>query len=262
MAAPLIEARGIYKRFGNRRAVLSDINLKIEQGEIVTVIGPNGSGKTTLLRVLLGLDAPTQGELLQRQALRVGYVPQKIQFSPVLPFTVKYFLGLFARSRRQISAIAEELEIMNLLNRQVYALSGGQLQRVMLAQALLKDPSLLVLDEPVQGVDFTGQARIYQLIKNICRERQCAVLMVSHDLHLVMAGTDKVICLNQHICCSGTPQSVSKDPEFTSMFGKDVASQIALYVHHHDHQHSLTGEVVSDGGHDHTHDHGEDGHAH
>lgn len=240
---PLIDARGIYKRYG-RRTVLAQIDLTVEPEEIVTVIGPNGSGKTTLLRVLLGLEQPTQGELIRRPGLRIGYVPQKIQFSPVLPFTVKYFLRLFSRNRQQISAIVQELEIVNLLNRQVYTLSGGQLQRVMLAQALLNEPNLLMLDEPVQGVDFTGQARIYQLIKRVCRERKCAVVMVSHDLHMVMAGTDKVICLNQHICCHGTPQSVSKDPEFVEMFGKDVAGQIALYVHHHDHQHSLTGEVV------------------
>jgi len=266
---PLIQAEGILKRFG-RRPVLLNVDLSVHPGEVVTVIGPNGSGKTTLLKVLLGLEKPDAGVIHRQFGLRIGYVPQKMQISPVFPMTVQHFLRLFREQKGQVTAIAEELEIINLLHRQVYALSGGELQRVLLAQALLTNPHLLVLDEPVQGVDFTGQARIYQLVKRVSRSRGCAVLMVSHDLHLVMSGTDKVVCLDRHVCCSGTPQSVSRDPEFVNMFGPEVAGQVALYVHHHDHQHNLTGEVVrehaghhhhhgADCGHDHSHDHAHDG---
>ncbi len=239
----LLQAQDIYKRYG-KRIVLTQVNISIEPEEIVTIIGPNGSGKTTLLKILLGLEAPTSGVINRSPELRVGYVPQQITFSPVLPFTVKYFLQNFCKSKSKLAAISQELGITNLLNRQIYSLSGGQIQRVMLAQSLLNEPNLLVLDEPVQGVDFAGQAQIYRLIKHISKQHKCAVLMVSHDLHLVMSGTDKVICLNRHICCSGTPQAVSKDPEFVNMFGRDIANQIALYIHHHDHQHSITGEVI------------------
>lgn len=255
---PLIQANGIYKRFG-RRTVLADVNLSVHEGEVITIIGPNGSGKTTLLKTLIGLQENSAGSITHRFDLRIGYVPQRLQFSPVMPMTVRHFLRLFAQKRGMASALAEELEFVNVLNRQLYALSGGELQRVMLAQALLSNPNLLVLDEPVQGVDFTGQARMYKLIKRVSRARNCAVIMVSHDLHVVMSGTDRVICLNRHICCSGSPQSVSQDPEFINMFGQDIASQVALYIHHHDHQHNLTGEVVPESGQTHHHDHSHHG---
>jgi len=246
---PLIQAESLHKRFG-RKTVLSHVNLTIAPEEVVTLIGPNGSGKTTLLRILLGLEQKDGGYLKHREGLTIGYVPQKIHFSQTLPLTVKSFLKLFCKNAHKIQQVAEELEMLSIMRRQVYALSGGELQRVMLAQALLTEPNLLVLDEPVQGVDFTGQAKIYQLIKQTARARKCAVLMVSHDLHVVMAGTDKVICLNKHICCSGTPQTVSKDPEFVKLFGSDVAGQVALYSHNHDHKHGMSGEVIEGHSHD------------
>lgn len=243
-ARPLLQAVGIHKRFG-RRSILRNLDLDVHEREIITVIGPNGSGKTTLLRMLLGMMRSDEGEILRMPELRIGYVPQSIHFDQSMPLTVLNLLRLISTDRRHINEVAEELEITPYLNRQVHALSGGELQRVLLTQALLNEPHLLVLDEPVQGVDFSNQAALYKLIRNIARERGCAVLMVSHDLHLVMAGTDRVICLNGHICCSGTPQHVSRDPEFINLFGADVANQIAYYVHHHDHRHDEHGDVVA-----------------
>jgi zinc transport system ATP-binding protein len=248
---PLLHAKQIHKLFG-RKEVLSQIDITIYPHEIITIIGLNGSGKTTLLKILLGLEEPTSGDVIRREGLRIGYVPQSITFDSILPMTVLGFLRLMAKDSHKITAVAEELEILPYINRQLYALSGGELQRVLLAQALLVDPHLLVLDEPVQGVDFGSQAQLYQLIRKVSTTRECAVLMVSHDLHLVMADTDRVICLNRHICCSGTPFGVSRDPEFIALFGKDVANQVALYVHHHDHQHDTRGDVVQI---PHTHSH-------
>lgn len=225
------------------------MDLTVLPREIVTIIGPNGSGKSTLLKILLGLAEPSLGKVQRAAGLRVGYVPQTLVFDSVLPLSVLKFLQLFAADADKIKTVAEELEITLLLQQQVHGLSGGELQRVLLAQALLNEPNLLVLDEPVQGVDFGGQAQLYQLIRSIARARECAVLMVSHDLHLVMAGTDKVICLNRHICCSGSPQGVSRDPEFIKLFGDEVAGQIALYVHHHDHAHNTHGDVIGEDAH-------------
>lgn len=218
--------------------------MEVYPAEIVTIIGPNGSGKTTLLKILLGLTEADSGEIFQSPALKIGYVPQQVKFDSIMPLTAYDLLKLMERDHERIMQVAAEVEITRYLRRQLYALSGGELQRVMLAQALLTGPQLLVLDEPVQGVDFNGQATLYKLIREVARARGCAVLMVSHDLHLVMADTDHVICLNRHICCSGTPHDVSKDAEFINLFGAETAKQIAYYVHHHDHQHGMDGEVV------------------
>lgn len=220
----------------------------------MTLIGPNGCGKTTLLRCLLGLMKPDSGKLKRRRGLRIGYVPQHSHFEPTMPLTVKHFLKLSRHQDARVNEVIDMMKVLPLMNQQMQALSGGELQRVMLTQALLRKPNLLVLDEPVQGVDFSGQAELYQLIREASQRFHCAVLMVSHDLHLVMADTDRVLCLNGHICCSGSPQSVSKDPAFVKLFGEDVARQIAFYVHHHDHHHRLDGEVI--------HEHGKGGHHH
>lgn len=231
--------------------------MEVYPAEIVTIIGPNGSGKTTLLKILLGLVPPSEGDIFLHPTLRIGYVPQVIQFDPIMPLAAYDLLKLIEKDHERIMQVAAEVEITGYLRRQLYALSGGELQRVMLAQALLNQPQLLVLDEPVQGVDFNGQARLYKLIREVARARECAVLMVSHDLHLVMAETDHVICLNRHICCSGTPHNVSKDAEFISLFGAETAKQIAYYVHHHDHQHDVHGEVVASAESAQAHVHGE-----
>ncbi len=240
----LIEATSISKKMSGRN-LISNVDFRIEENEIVTLIGPNGCGKTTLLRCLLGLTRPDGGKISRMRNLRVGYVPQHIHFDPSMPITAEYFLNLKADKFANLLQISELLQINDLLQKQLRNLSGGELQRVLLAQALLNTPQLLVLDEPVQGVDFSGQASLYKLIRNASKTLGCSVIMVSHDLHLVMADTDRVVCLNGHICCSGTPQNVSKDPAFRNLFGEDIARQIALYVHHHDHHHNASGDVVT-----------------
>lgn len=243
-SAPLIEARNITVRRG-QVPVLDHIDIALQAGEIVCVIGPNGSGKTTLLRALLGL-VPLQGGTVTRRAgLRIGYMPQRLAIDPTLPITLERFLGLSrnanAAARRQAM---QDTGIAHLADRPMQGLSGGETQRALLARALLNEPDLLMLDEPAQGVDVNGQVELYELIGLIRRDRGCAVLMVSHDLHLVMAATDRVICLNGHICCTGHPEDVSRDPAYLSLFGPRAAQALAVYQHHHDHHHTPGGGVV------------------
>jgi len=245
----------------DRRILLSSIDMTIDEGEIVTLIGPNGSGKSTLIRTLLGLQEPTSGKVIRNKALRIGYMPQKLHIDPTLPLTVKHFLALVRNvNKRDILPTLEKVGVGHLLNSQVHVLSGGETQRVLLARALLNRPNLLVLDEPVQGVDVNGQVALYNLIENIRNELHCAVLMVSHDLHLVMAKTDTVVCINQHVCCSGTPQQVTGHPAYQALFGIPGADEsIAIYAHQHDHVHDKHGDVLDadtpqDGDHhDHAH---------
>jgi zinc transport system ATP-binding protein len=250
LARPLVKAKAVEMAF-NGKHVLRGIDLEVFSGEVVTLIGPNGSGKTTLLRILLNLQIPTGGKVYKRLGLRIGYVPQNVSLDPNLPITVQKYLTLFGPHSGELELVAEELDMNGILHLPLQSLSGGELQRVMIAQALIGDPQLLVLDEPVQGVDMINQAALYALIRSVSRARNCAVLMVSHDLHLVMAGTDRVLCLNQHICCSGTPHAVSRDPAFVELFGPDIANQIALYIHQHDHHHTLSGAVELCEGHPH-----------
>lgn len=224
--------------------ILNDINLVLYSGQIVTVIGPNGAGKTTLLRTLLGLITPSVGIVWRKPNLTIGYVPQRLQLNPSLPLTVARFLKLLPHvTNEQIIKVLNEVGALHILKRSMQTISGGELQRVLLARALLRKPELLVLDEPTQGVDINGQVELYQLIGKICEQYQCGVLMVSHDLNLVMANTDQVICLNHHICCSGLPEQVSNDPAFRELFG-DYANSVAVYHHHHDHRHGLHGAVL------------------
>ncbi len=241
----LIEARGIDYAVGGR-VILSDVSGKISAGEIVTLIGPNGAGKTTLVRVMLGLVRPDKGTVRRRSGLRVGYMPQKLHLDPSLPLTVDGFLRLGGRDRGKREALLAEVGAQTLKHSPVQDISGGELRRVMLARALLRDPDVLVLDEPVQGVDVSGQAELYHLIGRIRDRRGCGVLMVSHDLHVVMAATDRVVCLNRHVCCAGHPSAVSRHPEFISLFGPKIAEELAIYHHDQDHDH------------DHDHDHGHD----
>lgn len=248
MVQRLIEAWNLEKTH-HRHKVLDGVGLSIAPGEILTVIGPNGSGKTTLLKILLGLEQPDAGSVRRREGLRIGYMPQRLNVSPVLPMTVQWFLEQAAndfhvgeRAAKVTEALAE-VGASHLLSHPMRHLSGGETQRVLLARALLRRPELLVLDEPAQGVDINGQAELYAVIAKVSKAHHCAVLMVSHDIHLVMASTHNVLCLNHHICCHGSPVEVSRDPSFAALFGPHMAKSLALYVHHHDHEHTLGGEI-------------------
>lgn len=227
------------------RKVLSNISLSLQSGRILTLLGPNGAGKSTLVRVVLGLIPPTEGTLEREPGLRIGYVPQKLYLNATLPLTVSRFMRLKPGVKKAaILPALKRVQAAHLLDQPMQKLSGGENQRVLLARALLNQPQLLVLDEPTQGVDVNGQLALYDLIDQLRKELGCAVLMVSHDLHLVMAKTDEVLCLNQHICCSGAPEVVSLHPEFIAMFGNRGAEQLAIYRHHHNHRHDLQGKIV------------------
>jgi len=262
MADSLLKLRNIeFNRQG--KTILKDVNLDIHAGEIITLIGPNGAGKSTLLKLALGLIEPNSGQRSALANLRIGYMPQKISLPETLPINVEQFLKL-ARGYHdsQLNQIGERLNISHLMNNPMQKLSGGELQRVLLGRALMSKPELLVLDEPVQGLDVSGQSELYHLITNLKDELNCGVLMVSHDLHLVMAATDKVICLNGHICCEGHPQVVQQDPSYLELFGKSMPAHLAPYTHHHDHTHGEHCHHGSDhhGGdqhdhHEHSHDH-------
>ncbi len=218
------------------KTLLENISLKVAAGDIVTIVGPNGAGKSTLLRVLLGLLTPTTGMVHTKAKLRIGYMPQKISIDHTLPLTVKRFLQLArCHSKKSASEVLSEVGATSLAERSLHVLSGGEMQRVLLARALLCHPDLLVLDEPVQGVDINGQRALYELIADIRNRWNCGILLVSHDLHFVFAASDQVICLNQHICCAGRPEAVIKDPQYAKLFGD--MEHLAVYAHHHDHQH-------------------------
>lgn len=230
----------------NGHVLLAGVNLRVLPRQIVTLVGPNGAGKTTLVRVLLGLIAPDAGAVQQRAGLVIGYVPQRFALPASLPMDVDGFLQLAGRSRpQQRRLVLADIGAGDLLRRPLRALSGGEMQRVLLARALLRKPDLLVLDEPAQGLDVLGQQDLYDLIRRLRDTTGCGVLIVSHDLHLVMAATDVVICLERHVCCVGRPEDISVHPEYLRLFGRDMAG-LALYRHHHDHRHDLHGDIVSD----------------
>jgi len=240
----LIAGDGLSLRHGTQ-TLLHNVSVSVQAGEIVTVIGPNGAGKTTLLKIVLGLVKPDSGHLKRRDGLRVGYMPQRLPIDPVLPLTVSRLMTLtIRRSRGAVEAALAETGVGHLIDAAVQTLSGGELQRALLARALLADPDLLVLDEPVQGVDFAGETALYQLIGALRDRRRCGVLMVSHDLHMVMAAADRVLCLNRHVCCSGTAETVGQHPEYVRLFGARAAQALAIYTHHHDHGHGISGNVV------------------
>jgi zinc transport system ATP-binding protein len=229
--------------------IIDHVSLAVFPREIVTLIGPNGSGKTTLLKALLGL-MRAEGQVTRRAGLKIGYVPQHFARDPSLPITVDGFLGLFAPAKARQAAL-ERTGIAQTKTRQLNALSGGEMARVLLARALAGAPHLLVLDEPLAGVDVAGEAALYHLIAEIRNELGCGVLLVSHDLHVVMAQANRVVCLNRHICCEGHAEAVVRDPAFLELFGARAAGELALYAHHHDHAHEPSGEPVRDNGHNH-----------
>lgn len=234
-----------FKRQG--RQLLDNISLAIQPGEIITLIGPNGAGKTTLVNIVLGLLKPDSGHIFRAPSLRFGYMPQKLSVDQTFPLTALRFLQLAVKDQATCEQAMQRTGISQGAATPIQALSGGELQRLLLARAILRKPDILVLDEPVQGVDVTGQEEIYKLITQLRNELGCAVLMVSHDLHLVMGTTDRVICLNQHICCHGEPEAVSMDPAFTALFGRRTAP----YNHHHDHKHDVHGDVLEQREHTH-----------
>lgn len=254
----LIDANGLAVVAGGH-TLLHNISLSVDPGEIVTIIGPNGGGKTTLVRALLGTQALTAGSVHRIPGLTIGYVPQSLKLNPMMPVSVaRLMTSSVKKPRAKIIAALDETGVAHLVDNSVHTLSGGEFRRVLLARALLRNPHLLVLDEPVSGVDHAGELALYELIQRIRDERRCGVLMVSHDLHVVMAATDKVICLNGHVCCTGQPHEVSQHSEYVRLFGPKAAHALAFYEHQHDHEHGLGGEELSD---DHGHDHKSHHHA-
>lgn len=233
---PLISAEDLGVTLGGHR-ILSHVDMAISPREIVTIVGPNGSGKSTLLRVLVGAVRAGSGRIRRMPGLRIGYVPQRLAIDHTLPITVARFLALGGGTGAERQAAMARVGISGLESRQMIDLSGGQFQRALLAQAILRRPNLLVLDEAAQGLDQPGVARFYRLIDDLRGDLGCAVLMVSHDLHVVMSASDRVICLNGHICCEGTPTVVSAAPEYRALFGFGTKGALALYRHEHDHRH-------------------------
>lgn len=242
----LVSLRDIGLDF-KQRTVLDQITLDIHRREILTIIGPNGAGKSCLLKIVLGLYQPSRGSVTRTNGLTIGYMPQKLAVDPSLPLTVDRFLRLAnAGDSQSIDQALQRVGARSLRQAAVQRLSGGEFQRVLLARALLRSPDLLVLDEPAQGVDLQGQQSLYRLLAQLREEHGFAILMVSHDLHFVMAQTDQVLCLNQHVCCSGTAEAVVNHPEYLALFSSGEVEDIGVYTHHHDHHHDLHGQVVDE----------------
>jgi zinc transport system ATP-binding protein len=245
------------------RWLVRGVDMTIRPGEIVTLIGPNGSGKSTTARMATGVLRPDEGRAERRHGLKVGYVPQKLAIDRSLPLTVDRMMRLTgARSTGAVRNALEAVGIARLAGAQIHNLSGGEFQRALLARAIVHEPDLLILDEPVQNVDFGGEVAMYELIGSIRDKSGCGVLLISHDLHVVMAQTDTVICLNGHVCCSGTPESVTASPEYRNLFGARAAESVAIYRHHHDHTHLPDGRVKHADGAITDHCHPDDGHHH
>ena len=234
-------------RYGGR-TVLDRVSIEVHRREVVSLIGPNGAGKTTAVRALLGFIKPDSGTVHREPGVVVGYVPQRIEPESLLPLSVRRFLAMAGRrAHGEASAVLEEVGIAPVIDRQLSSLSGGEFRRVLLARALLRDPDLLVLDEPVQQVDFSGQMAMHQLIGRLRDRRGCGVLVISHDLHVVLGATDRVVCINGHVCCAGEPEAVSRHPEYVSLFGPHAAAALAVYTHDHDHSHGLPVSVIPAG---------------
>ena len=235
-----IEDVGLLK---NDKWLVKGVSLEIKQGEIVTLIGPNGSGKSTTAKIALGIYKEVEGKV-KKFTNKIGYVPQKISVDWTLPIRVIDFMSLTDEpTNEQINIALSLTGVEHLRNKSLGNLSGGEFQRVLIARAIAKQPELLVLDEPVQGVDFKGEVVLYELIKKISEELNCGILLISHDLHVVMSATDYVVCLNGHVCCSGTPQVVAKNNKYQELFGDRASSILSLYEHKHDHTHSQDGTI-------------------
>lgn len=227
--------------------ILHHVDIDVRANEIVSLIGPNGAGKTSLLKILLGITNATSGTIKRKKNLKIGYMPQKIHIERTLPLTAQSFLSLSAKhSTNHEQKMIKLLNIESVLETPLQRLSGGEMQKLMLVRAMLNKPDLLILDEPAQNLDVTGQADLYKLLQKLRKEFQLAILIVSHDLHLVMQSTDQVVCLNQHVCCSGHAESVKKHPEYLKLFDANTVKEVAVYKHHHDHHHTAEGHIVHD----------------
>jgi zinc transport system ATP-binding protein len=234
----LLSTHGLTVRFGGSVA-LDDVDFTLSKGEIVTIVGPNGSGKSTFLRAIIGAISPSSGFIQKADGLKFGYVPQKLQIDPTLPLSVERFMSLPTRqSKPDVTVALKQAGVAELGRRQLSDLSGGQFQRVLLARALLNKPDVLILDEATQGLDQQGAAAFYLQIEHLRSTLGCAVLMVSHELHVVMSASDRVVCLNGHVCCHGTPELVASAPEYRALFGKGTGGALALYRHDHNHDHN------------------------
>lgn len=249
---------GIYR---DKRWLVRSVDLSVQHGEIVTLIGPNGSGKSTSAKMAVGVLEPTEGHVTRQNGLRVGYVPQKLAVDWTLPLTVRRLMTLTGPlAQAELEEALQATGISHLADAQVQNLSGGEFQRALMARAIARKPDLLVLDEPVQGVDFSGEIALYDLIRAIRNTTGCGILLISHDLHVVMAETDTVVCFNGHVCCRGTPQAVSASPEYLRLFGPRAAQALAVYQHDHDHVHLPDGRTQHADGSITTHCHPGDGH--
>ena len=227
----------------NKKILVKHISFEVKQGEIVTLIGPNGSGKTTTAKMALGINENFEGNV-QRYTSQIGYVPQKVVIDWTLPIRVNDFMQLTSKiNPEEINEALDFTGVDHLKNKNLNELSGGEFQRVLIARAIAKKPELLVLDEPVQGVDFKGEISLYELIRSISIKTNCGILLISHDLHVVMSATDYVVCLNGHICCSGTPKKVANSDQYRELFGDRASTMLSIYEHNHDHSHSNDGTI-------------------
>lgn len=234
---PLIQARNISLNRENKN-ILDDVSLTVNTHDFITIVGPNGAGKSTLLKVIMGLIQPCTGSIQRRSGLRTGYVPQKAIPDRTIPISTRRFLSLRQNADRDtLEQTAGQTGIAPLLEKSLHTLSGGEMQRVLLCRALLHKPDLLIMDEPAQNLDISGQLAFYRQLDSIYRQQGISILMVSHDLHLVMSCTRTVVCLFHHICCTGEPQNITRDPEFRKLFGNSMAGMLALYQHQHNHTH-------------------------
>ena len=224
--------------------ILKDVSININKNDFITIIGPNGAGKSMLLKCIMGFYQPNSGIIKRKPNLKLGYMPQNLDIIKTIPIKVQKFITLKKKfDKISLQKVILETQIENILDKQLTILSGGEMQRVLLARSLLNNPDVLILDEPAQNLDVSGQMHFYKLLQKIYSKRELSILMVSHDLHLVMISTKQVICLFHHICCSGEPQTVAKDPEFISLFVNDMAKMMSVYQHTHDHSHN---EKLSD----------------
>lgn len=253
LTPPLVQLNQINVRI-DERDILKNVDFSIHENEIVTLIGPNGAGKSTLIKVILGITKPSSGQIHNKKSLKLAYVPQKFNPSHSLPLRVKDLLDLEKCDPAIKAEIVQDTGIAKLFEAKVQQLSGGERQRVLLARALLRQPQILVLDEPMQGLDIQSEAELYDYVRSLPERYNCSILIVSHDLQWVMQGTQRVVCLNKHICCSGLPDRIQQHPEYLALFGDTYGKQRAFYQHHHDHcAHGDSLKTCEHGDHPHIH---------